>query len=253
MPTVNIAVGSVDLAWIGGRLARELAFHLKRLNYKATVNSTRPTDLHFEQIVYGPPKARPAVGFFTHGTTRPKQFAKDYDGFIVTNPVMQDHLLEAGAPITRIAVIPLPVDTVTFKLSRPLRFGVAGRTYSDGRKGEAMVAAMVAAGYNVVAWGSGWPCPIVGADLSQLPEFYRSLDYYIDTSTDEGGCVPALEAIACGVPVISHDCGVQHPAIKYRCGDWDDLKRVLESITRPRGYADWARDHAALFNKVLGR
>lgn len=41
----------------------------------------------------------------------------------------------------------------------------------------------------------------------QLADFYRSLDVFALPSWQEGLCLAGLEAMACGVPVVSTDCG----------------------------------------------
>ncbi len=240
---VNIVVGTTDLQWIGGRLARELVARLPRFGIEATLNDER-ADFDYHQIVYGEPERRPAIGMFTHGDFRPHRFASAYDGHLSMNTAVRDFLIEGGAPHP--AVIELAVSEM-FRRERPLVFGVAGRTYSDGRKGEHLVAKMVESGYNVIAWGSGWPCKIISANLDDLRLFYRSIDYYVDTSSDEGGCVPALEAMALGIPVISHTVGVTRPVISYERHNWESLEQVLRKLTVPRTYDDWAREHAAYF------
>lgn len=247
---VNIVVGNADLHWIAGRFARELVARLPEHGIEAVINSTSPCDLEYQQIVYGEPSQRPAVGLFTHGEFRPRQFAASYDGCICTNSVMAAYLLGGGATST--CVIRPVVDDI-YRRDREIVFGVAGRTYSDGRKGEHLVAEMVSAGYTVRAWGSGWPCKIVGTELSQLRDFYRSIDYYIDTSSDEGGCVPAVEAAAMGIPVISHTLGVDRPVIPYELHSWRSLRAVLQALCHPRTYDDFAREHAVYFKAVLER
>jgi glycosyltransferase involved in cell wall biosynthesis len=240
---VNIIVTPPDLPWIGGRLARELAARLPQYGIEATINGPH-ADLEYQQFVYGPPTRHPSVGVFTHGQVRPSMFGPLYDGAIAFNPAMIGYLQEAGAKHP--CKIELPVRS-DFHPTKRYVFGVAGRTYADGRKGEHLVAKMISAGYDVRAWGSGWPCPIVSDKMEDLLSFYRSLDFYVDTSSDEGGCVPALEAIALGIPVISHTVGVEHPVIPYRTHDWPSLKNVLRRLTEPRTYDDWAREHAAYF------
>lgn len=245
---ISVIVGSADLNWIGGRLAMELVARLSAYDIQATVNG-QSCDMQYQQIVYGPPTFRPAVGMFTHGEHRPKQFGREYDGQIALNPEMRRYLVNAGCPHS--TVIDLPVDAQYIK--HPVVFGVAGRTYADGRKGEHLVRAAVEAGYKIIGWGSGWPCEIVSSRLEDLPAFYRSLDYYIDTSSDEGGCVPALECLALGVPVISHTLGVDRPVIPYERHDWHSLEEVLFRLTHPHTYDDWARRHALYFQAVYNR
>lgn len=41
----------------------------------------------------------------------------------------------------------------------------------------------------------------------EMPDFYRGLDVLLCLSREEGGCLPILEALACGVPVISTRVG----------------------------------------------
>lgn len=248
---INIVVGSADLAWIGGRFARELIARLPQHGVEAVINGSGPFDLHYHQIVYGDPDTRPAVGMFTHGETRPHRYARSYDGQVALNPLTLQHLKEGGAEAP--AMIEMPV-AGQFRTAKPLVFGVAGRTYSDGRKGEHLVKAMVEAGFDVIAWGPGpWPCRIVSDQLAALPSFYGSLDFYVDTSYDEGGCVPALEAAAMGKPVISHGYGVTMPVITYERGNVESLLRVVTRLSRPRTYDDWAVEHAAYFHAVVKR
>lgn len=46
----------------------------------------------------------------------------------------------------------------------------------------------------------------------QMPDFYRSLNVYVCASLSEGTPNPVLEAMACGVPVLSTDVGVVRAA-----------------------------------------
>lgn len=250
---VNIVVKDADLPWIAGRLARELVKGLPEYGVTATINSAKGADLEYQQIVYGAPKCSdgpPVVGLFTHGEDRARRFAPVYDGHIALNPRIADVLKEAGAPNP--VVIEQAVDAVFLPRLKPV-FGVAGSTKSDGRKGEALVAKMVAAGYDVLAWGSGWPCKIFGSRYEELPEFYSLLDYYVVTSDDEGGCTPIIECMALGIPVISPRIGfaIRRPVLEYKAGDWDSLQRVLYYLTTHQTYDDWCRQHADYFKQVL--
>jgi glycosyltransferase involved in cell wall biosynthesis len=244
---VNIVVGNADMNWIAGRFARELVARLPKYGVEAKINGSK-ADLEYQQIVYGPPDTRPAVGLFTHGDFRPKWYSGDYDGHITLNSVMAAFCRSGGAknPV----VIGQVVDERFVPKDR-LVFGIVGRTYSDGRKGEALVQKMVDAGYDVRAMGSGWPCPTVPMNLDELPNFYRTINYYVDTSNDEGGCVPAFECMAMGIPVISHTVGVDRPVIPYERNSWASLEQVLYKLTHPRTYEDWAREHAEYFLEVM--
>lgn len=44
-------------------------------------------------------------------------------------------------------------------------------------------------------------------DNADLPEVFSSMDVFVVPSTQEGLCIAALEAMSCGVPVVSTRCG----------------------------------------------
>lgn len=247
---VNIVVSSADASWLAGRLARELVARLPAFGIEAAVNNSAYSDLEYHQIVYGKPATRPAVGMFTHGAERPKQLGEAFDGQIALNPIMLKYLTQAGN--LNATLIELPVHD-RFLRREPLLFGVAGRTYADGRKGEHLVKQMIEQGYRVVGWGIGWPCPIVSTRVEDLPAFYRHLDYFVDTSNEEGGGTPALECMAMGVPVISHTLGVERPVLSYEIGCWESLSKVLHRLTHPKTYGQWTREHAEYFKSVVER
>jgi glycosyltransferase involved in cell wall biosynthesis len=152
---------------------------------------------------------------------------------------------------------------------RPIVFGVIGRTYNDGRKGEALVARAVADGFLFVACGVGvgrarraraltrgqWPCS-TPYTIATRDAFYSAIDYLVVTSTVEGGPVPLLEAIARGVPVIAPPtvgwCG-EFPTIPYDVGSYDSLRSVLYRLTNPPTWEEWADAHAARFKGLNGQ
>lgn len=43
--------------------------------------------------------------------------------------------------------------------------------------------------------------------VNEMPKYYNSIDLYVCTSKTEGGPNPVIEAMACGVPIISTDVG----------------------------------------------
>lgn len=51
--------------------------------------------------------------------------------------------------------------------------------------------------------------PVAGFGIyeEQMPALYSSFDVYLSTSQGEGFGLPALEAAACGVPIVVPDCG----------------------------------------------
>jgi glycosyltransferase involved in cell wall biosynthesis len=65
-------------------------------------------------------------------------------------------------------------------------------------------------------------CVLFGATVSQpgenLLNWYRSLDVLLACSYGEGFCVPIVEALACGIPVIGTDCSAISEKIGPHCG-----------------------------------
>jgi glycosyltransferase involved in cell wall biosynthesis len=246
---VNIFVTQPDMSWIVGRYAKELVARLPQFGIEARINDPRWLhDLEFHANTYMPPSRRPAVGLFAHDRFH---LAPHFDGHIALNPFVQEQLRAFGAPDP--VVIEQAVDEI-FINPTPKVFGVAGSVKRDNRKGQDLVARMVAEGYDVRAWGTGWPCPIVSSDYAALPAFYRSLDYYVCTSRVEGGCTPIIECMAMGVPIITPRIGfaIRRPVLEYRAGDWDSLHGVLRYLTQHKTYDDFAHDCADYFRKVLG-
>ena len=133
---------------------------------------------------------------------------------------------------------------------KPITFGVCGRTYKGGHKGEWLVTKMVEAGYTVRAHGHGWPVNTkTGSDLT---DFYAGIDYLVVTGRIEGGPLPVIEAIAAGVPVIAPNVGWcwEFPVIHYETNDWDSLNTVLHGLTHTPSWDAWAEGHRILFEEL---
>lgn len=259
MKTVNITVTSGDMDWICGRLARELVTHLPKFGFKAVINGNGHFDVEYASNAYAAPKGtgRVSVALFAQEDHHMK-WVPSWDGHVALNPFVADlimkRLMIESRPLKdiNVRVIEQAVDTQFHREFKPV-FGVAGSVKKDGRKGEALVQKMVDAGYVVRAWGKGWPCEIVSDDYAQLISFYKGLDYYVVTSTMEGGCTPIIECMSMAIPVIAPRIGfaIVRPVIEYEKGNWDSLHKVLRYLTEHRTYEDWARDHAEHFERCL--
>lgn len=134
-------------------------------------------------------------------------------------------------------------------LRKEVVFGVVGRVYPSGRKGENLIAEL-SNEFNFLALGTGWPCKMV--DVSR-EKFYTMIDYLVVPSIIEGGPIPVLDAIAMGVPVISGDVGWSwdYPGIRFSKGNVDSLRNVLLKLSAVRTWSDWKRDHKFLLNNFL--
>jgi glycosyltransferase involved in cell wall biosynthesis len=177
---------------------------------------------------------------------------------------LSDHTRErldriAGRAATY-GVLPMPVDTVRFCPDEaaviPGRIGFVGR-YDDPRKNVALFLDVVricrqrglevsadliggGADRNVqqAIQGRGLAEAVrlrAYADHATLPEHLRRLDVFVVPSHQEGLCIAALEAMACGCPVVSTPCGgpqefVLDGETGYLCGF--DAASMAEAIRR---------------------
>jgi glycosyltransferase involved in cell wall biosynthesis len=193
------------------------------------------------------------LGLYTHGDNG-LDIVPDFDVCIAMNRRMADRLPELGA--RKVALIRPGAWP-----AKQIVFGVAGRVYNSGRKGEGLVAQAIEAGFNFIACKSktkiraarqDWPCPASAFDADDegaRRSFYASIDYFVVTSLDEGGPMTVPEAIACGVPVIAPDVGWcwEFPVLKYARGDWDSLRSVLRGLTDTPTWSRWVEAHRRLF------
>jgi glycosyltransferase involved in cell wall biosynthesis len=137
----------------------------------------------------------------------------------------------AGAPVVK-DVLPMPVDTDFFSPALGIRLGkrigFSGRLGDPRKNLELLLAALYhlrQAGHAVSALLIGGEpsqklrrriqelgvgdavefCPYLPIDL--LRDKLRTLDMFVVPSHQEGLCISALEAMACGCPVVSTRCG----------------------------------------------
>ena len=168
--------------------------------------------------------------------------------------------LEQYGPV---AIPPLPLEVERFAIdhaktrrreAKPV-VGLSGYTYSNARKGEDLVRGLlsskVAADVEWRASGRGWPATLATKKYpwEQMPEFFQGLDVLVCPSRVEGGPMPVLEALACGVRVVA-PAGVgiidelpEAPGFwKYERGDLDSLVAALEQAVDLGGRDDAERE-----------
>ena len=246
--------------WILERLAREITRRVPGVRINAG-QSSRAIDPGAAFNYYLPakdlrkyPTTGPAIGFYTHGTNGFDLIPR-FAACLAMNRTMAARLEEHGA--ANVTIIRPGTDAPP----RPIVFGVIGRTYSDGRKGEELVARAVVDGFRFVACGvdggrgrpraitaNQWPCAMP-FEIATRDAFYSTIDYLVVTSTEEGGPMPVLEAIARGVPVIAPNVGWcwEFPVLRYAVGEYSSLRQVLEQLTAPPSWEQWGEAHARLF------
>ena len=259
-PHVHIVLS--DRNWIIEELARHL---VDTLPYVTADTRADPAATLQYYMTYSARKERVSpveIALFTHREEEPNagrrfdETAKAVD-YAVSMSNATDRLVEALGVLQRKCICP-GIDLDRF---RPrLKIAVVGRTYHTGRKGEALVRAVM----NVpdIDWhftGDGWPAPGLHIAPDALPEFYRSMDYVLVPATNEGGPMSVLEALASGVPVIASNVGwaAEFPHIPFERGNAESLRAVLEQLRAERfalrshvvdmTWQSWAQSHDDLF------
>jgi len=204
---------------------------------------------YFDRI---PGRAKKSGAFFCHYSAKVLgpifiDVAKRVDFCVAMSEYTKQDLLRFGIPEEKITVIELGVDPI---YKPRLVLGVVGRTYDmptnnlDTRKGRDLLHRFAFDPWvreHVVLriMGEGWGLSAEPFQIEKLPAFYAGLDYLLCTSDIEGGPVPLLEALACGVQTIIPPIGyaVSYPAIHYNRGSLTSLVEVVQSL-----YLDRLRD-----------
>ena len=236
------------------RMARHLA---DRLGWVLTAAPEGNADVlhlsaYFEVQKVGKWPTVPVSCYFTHieidppGNAKAALFdsvAQKVDLRMAMCRIYGQHLEQFGPTIQP----PLPVELDRFVIvpspksgrGRKTVVGLSGYTYSNHRKGEDLVREMVKSQVGQrVEWkasGRGWPVPMQRYAWKDMPKFFQGLDVLVCPSRVEGGPLPVLEALACGVRVVvPSGVGIidELPKVKgiyrYKCGDLKSLLVALE-------------------------
>ena len=240
LPQLSVHIKSSDPGWILERMTQALA---QRLSYVTTSNRTNPRAAIQYYLNYTEHLGRVSpieLASFTHVDDalpdmkeRYFQVAREVDAAVCMAERYAAELRAIG--IRDVHVIRPGVDLDRF--TPRVKIGVVGRTYSCGRKGEALVRDVL--DMPGIEWhftGSGWPLPSRALEDADMPAFYREMDYILVPSLYEGGPMCVIEALACGTKVIAPPIGwvPDFPHIEFRTGDASDLRRVLAAAIDER-------------------
>jgi len=211
---------------------------------------------YFEAQVCKPWPSAPVAALFTHREEEPPGNAKAklFDAVAKRVQLRVTMCRLYAGPLSQYGPTiqpPLPVERERFTIAeqrsgqRPV-VGLAGYTYRNHRKGEdlarALLASKAAQGVEWRASGRGWPVTTKQYAWRDMPEFYQGLDILVSTSLVEGGPMPPLEALSCGVSVVvprgvglldelPDALGIH----RYERGDAADLARALREALTARG------------------
>lgn len=92
-------------------------------------------------------------------------------------------------------------------------------------------------------------------NCAELAALYSAADVFVNPTREDTFPTVNLEALACGTPVITFDCGGSPECIDMRCGsvvptgDIDAMQREIERICTEKPYSETAcRERAKRFN-----
>lgn len=297
---IGMRVNVVCRNWQDDRVLPRFSRYLRDGLGWALTRKPEPADVvylmgYFESQMCKPWPGVPVAALFTHKEEEPPKNAKarlwDRVATQVDLRVAMCQLYakgsHAGLPLRdygSTVQMPLPVERDRFVISKraqraaPLRCGLSGYTYSNGRKGEDLVKALLgskaAQGVEWVASGRGWPVKTKRYSWREMPSFYQALDVLVCTARVEGGPMTVLEALSCGVSVVvPRGVGIldELPDTlgihRYKRGDAKDLVKAVGKATGARGDVDrealravtegmdvaaWCRAHKEVFETAFG-
>jgi len=241
---------------------------------------------YFESQMCKPWPSVPVAAMFTHREEEPpgNDKARLWDAVAQRVQLRVAMCRLYAGPLSKLGPTiqpPLPLERDRFviasaqKHKRPV-VGFSGYTYRNHRKGEDLVAAVIASKVGKrVEWrasGRGWPVPMKRYSWAEMPAFFQGLDVFVCPSRVEGGPMPVLEALACGVRVvIPRGVGIldelpNAPGIhRYERGSAKGLvaalsaavaesfdREALRAVTEPYSVAGWCEAHAGMLPILLG-
>jgi hypothetical protein len=241
-----VSVNVVCRNWRDDRVLPRFARYLAPLGWAVTEGPLPEAEVdayylmgYFEMQTFASwPPDRPVASLFTHREEADPSKAALYDriaGEVQLRVAMCRLYAERLRLLGPTIQPPLPVERDRFTIAgrtrrHPPLAGLAGFAYRSGRKGEGLAARVLRETGDRIDWiasGRGWPAPIRRRSWAEMPAFYQQLDLLVCTSTVEGGPMPVLEALACGIPVV----------VPRGVGMLDELPRLAGIYRYPRGDA----------------
>jgi glycosyltransferase involved in cell wall biosynthesis len=244
-----------------------IEYNKTEIEYTLSLTPTNDTDINFYICynTYLPFSKSNAldIGYVTHiHENNPKSHSKDIgydfdkfkelDGWIHQSLRSYDQFLVMGYPPKRNFNLTSPVETHKFKPTISIGIFQNGEVAGKGLYFmEAFIDSPVnLENFKFIFCGRGWD--LVTTKLKEkniryevytyTPEqyhnvehkvLYEKINYLLVPSLWEGGPVAPLEAMSCGVPIISSDVGFMPefgPEYQFQAGDLGKLKRIFKTI-----------------------
>lgn len=228
-------------------------------------------------------KTRLDVGHFTHlagnyGFDTDKALGR-FDHLVATTEHGKKVLVGQGIPEGHITVIYHGNDGFVPKKERVIDIpgkilvGISGRIYANGRKREWLPVELSWHAnldrFAFIFLGRGWENIVTGlahqgisarhlkdVPYEKYPDVFASLDAYLCTAYAEGGPIGAIQAMGCGVPVISPNYGFAHDfgALYYKTVG--ELAQIFNKFEPRLGdpirtsWQDWVARQWELFERL---
>jgi hypothetical protein len=258
---MKIKVTAKKDGWLISRLVKTL---LKDERFSESVGSI---NYFFPYYAYNNYKEN-SVAFFTHREEHPKfsrrreqwdRTAKQVDLRIAMSKPYYDLLSKYGDTV----IIEPPI-TENLR-HRVYRFGLAGRFYKSDRKGRDLIKRLNNHPISKYIQFKFTSDPGFGdvkryKSFKDMENFYGDLDFYLCTSTVEGGPMPVKEAYYCNVPVIApKNVGFcdKYSTYSYNKNDFNSLVKIVEKIVKPKLSYDqvspktWINNHIKVFKSCF--
>jgi hypothetical protein len=221
---INI-VTEPEPGWILRRLANSFA---EELDAKVSTEADLQADINF-YVNYAlfKQKTKCDIGFFTH-REHEQTLADDFDQIAqqIDWCIAMCSITANLLPAEKTSIIKVAPDKIFMKSE--IVFGVIGREYASGRKRFNWVEKLQKIpGIKIIVTNGK-------LDFCELPDFYKSIDYLLVLSDNEGGPVPVLEALAMGVPVIAPNVGFCWDFTVHKYNTYEDLLSLINGLIIPK-------------------
>jgi glycosyltransferase involved in cell wall biosynthesis len=225
------------------------------VNYQLCRRPKRPLR---RRLLFRAPRSRLVGAFFPHREDGDLEFdtiARKLDFCVAPCARYADYIREHCNPNAHLIYHGIDLQQFTPKL----RLGFVGRRYKNGRKGDALLAAVAALPQVELKCSEG------ALSDAEIPAFYQSIDCVLITSSIEGGPLCFQEGLACGKEILSTDVGMvsefrDAPGV-HVFRDRDELLRLvgaklqekqrLRATIEPFSIDYWVREHDKLFRALL--
>jgi len=221
---MKIRIVCKDKHWVLRRIAEGWQRHWSDCSIGPGIDKNADVNLYLPYDQFRGKTATYDVVYFTHYRSSPawqKMFdvaARDADLCIAMSKKTAEQL-----PAEKTHVIGPGIDP-QFCVPGPVVFGVVGRQAEANRKRLDIIERLFSIPNAQIIFSGG------GLRFKEMPAFYSDADYVLVLSTNEGGPMCVVEAIAGNKPVIAPDVGWawDWPVIHYKT--IDELESIVKKL-----------------------